>query len=225
MAAVQGASTDSLMRSIKSLPQKYFYWLFIGMVCITVVLAILDRYTYHGKKEEWVHFFSLLTGMLLAFMAIYCSKQTAVQSFSMRFMNLVLPCMVGVVFCVFYVFELDVRSGLSVLAIALLAVNAGYTVKAAAEYRGYLEDLSAVCAERTGFFELRSTDVDRTFTWGWPLPMEGILAQCLYGRTEIQAIVIQDFNAAYWEAFDSDDINAYADFSRYGITIEKQYFQ
>ncbi|MDE7478795.1 MAG: hypothetical protein K2M91_12770 [Lachnospiraceae bacterium] len=225
IAATQGAPTDSLMRSIRSLPEKVSYWLFIGLVCITVVLAIVDRYAYNGKKEEWVQSFSLLTGILLVLTAIYHSDQTATQSFSMRFMNLVLPCIVGFVFWVFYTFEVDVRSGLSVLAIALFVVNAVYTTKTAAAYRGYLQDLSAVCAERTGFFELRSTDVDKTFTWGWPLPMEGILAQCINGRTDIQSIVIQDFNVTYWEAFDSNNIDAYADFSRYGIKIEKQYFQ
>lgn len=225
LAATQGASTSSLAKSIEGLPARRYYWLLIGLMLLTFVFAVFFCVLLKGKGKLLVWLPACLTCIWLGMTAVGQTTLVATQSFSMRFMNFVLPCGFGVIFYILWILHWDIQSSaLSLMAAVFLVINSVYVVQSAGEYRDYLEQLNSVCEERRGFFELRSTDIDATYTWGWPLPMESVLAQCLAGRSSIWAITIKDFNASYWEAFDSDDINAYADFQRYGVIIDKESF-
>ena len=66
-------------------------------------------------------------------------------------------------------------------------------------YHDYLVRINELNQERSGFFDVGSTDLDRTFCWGWPLPMESFLAQCLQGETVIDSNMIYRFDMQQWE--------------------------
>ena len=225
MAATQGASTSSLRRSIQTLPEKKYYWILLGHVAITFLIALL----YSIVKKRVVLaiglIFSLISTAWLTATVYLIPYQVATVSFSMRFMNLVLPMVMGMFCIIFWLFCIDFQYMLSAMAILFMIINCVYDIIVSDGYHEYLVHINQLNQGRKGFFELNETDIDRAFCWGWSLPMESFLAQCLQGETIIDSNLIYHFNMQQWEAFDSDNIDAYADMTRYGIQIDKDAFR
>lgn len=225
IAATQGAKTDSLMRSIRSLPEKREYWILIALVVASIAVAVL----YSVFHKIWLRVvlvaMEVITCVWIYHAVLSNPCWLAHFSFSMRFMNLIIPIGVGLVCWIFYLFRIDIKRTISVLAIVFLIINSVYIIKSSEGYREYLKNINVSCSEKVGFFTIEETNFNRDFLWGWSLPMESILAQCLEGNKEIKSNCILQFNADYWEPFESDNIDEYADFSRYGIALNKECFK
>lgn len=225
MAATQGASTSSLKMSIQTLPEKKYYWILLGHILITLLVAILFGIVKNKIVLAIGIILSLISIGWLAATVYLIPNQVATVSFSMRIMNLVLPMVIGMFCIMLWLFSIDIQYILSVMAILFMLISCVYDVNVSGAYHDYLIRINMLNQEKNGFFELGETDLDRTFCWGWSLPMESFLAQCLQGETVIDSNLIYRYNMQQWEAFDSDNIDAYADLARYGIQINKEAFQ
>lgn len=229
LAATQGAPTASLEASIRTLAGRKYYWLLLGTIVVTLLLAVVYSIIPDGIMKKVmccvVFFLCVLCGVWLALAVYLIPYGVASVSFSMRFMNLILPMAVGMFFLLLWLFRLNLKYAVLPMAVLFLVLSCIYDVRVSGAYHDYLVRIHELNQERTGFFEVGQTDLDRTFCWGWPLPMESLLAQCIQGETVIDSNMIYRFDMQQWEAFDSDDIEAYGSLERYGIQIDKEAFR
>lgn len=229
LAATQGAPTSSLEASIRTLSGRQYYWILLGMITITLLLAAVCSKIPDGNLKKVmrgiVYCFCILCGAWLALTIYLISYGIASISFSMRFMNLILPVAFGMFCLLLWLFRVNLKYSVLTMAVIFLILSCIYDVRVSCAYHDYLVRINELNQERSGFFDVGSTDLDRTFCWGWPLPMESFLAQCLQGETVIDSNMIYRFDMQQWEAFDSDDIDAYGDMERYGISIDKEAFR
>lgn len=224
IAATQGASTASLMGSIRTLHEKKYYWILIFGIVIAFLAALVYGKLHNTTVLAAVMVISILCSIWIGYLIYTMANALAARSFSMRFMNLVLPMALGMLCLLIWLFRINIEYSLAVMAITFLILSNVYDIKVSNAYYGYLVRINEMCKERTGFFTISETDLDQTFCWGWSLPQESFFAQCLQGETIIDSNMIQYFEIPSWEPFDSDNIDAYADMSKYGIEIDKQSF-
>lgn len=229
MAATQGAPTSSLEASIRTLAGRQYYWILLGMITVSLLTAVIYSKVPGGTLKKVmrciVYLLCVLCGAWLALTVYLISYGIASISFSMRFMNLILPMAFGMFCLLLWLFHIDLKYSVLTMAVMFLVLSCIYDVRASGAYHDYLVRINELDQERTGFFDVGQTDLDRTFCWGWPLPMESFLAQCILGETVIDSNMIYRFDMQQWEAFDSDDIDAYGDMERYGIYIDQEAFR
>lgn len=227
MAAMYGdAATGSLISSIQSLPEKKYYWVLIFGIVITALATLADTKFHKRKFYVTAVTVSILCVAWLGYLVCTISDTLAVRSFSMRFMNLIIPSALGMFCLLIWLLRIhyNIEYSLTIMAMAFLIISNVYDIKVSSAYHNYIVSVNEECQKRTGFFTIEESGIDRTYCWGWPLPMESFFAQCLLGETVIDSNMIEYFDRPTWEAFDSDDIDAYTDMSRYGIVIDKQSF-
>ncbi len=229
LAATQGAPTSSLEASIRTLADRKYYWLILGTVVVSLFVSIVYSIVPDGVLKKImcciVFLLCVLCGVWLALAVYLIAYGIASISFSMRFMNLILPMAVGMFFLFLWLLRLNLKYSVLPMAALFLILSCIYDVRVSRAYHDYLVRIHELNQEYTGFFEVGQTNLDRTFCWGWPLPMESILAQCIQGETIIDSNMIYRFDMQQWESFDSDDIEAYGDLERYGIHIDKEAFR
>ena len=227
MAIMYGdAATGSVISSIRSLPEKRYYWLLVFGIVTVVLVVLVDTRTHNKTIYAAAVTVSMLCVAWLGYLVCTIPDTLATRSFSMRFMNLILPSALGMFCLLIWLLRIDykIEYSLTIMAIAFLIISNVYDIEVSNAYHNYIVGVNEKCQERTGFFTIDESGLDRAYCWGWPLPMESLLAQCLQGETVIDSIMIEYFETPYWELFDSDDIDAYEDLTKYGIVIDKESF-
>lgn len=229
LATTQGAPTSSLEASIRTLADRKYYWLLLGTIVVTLLVVVVYSIIPDGIFKKImcciVFFLCVLCSVWLGLAVYLIAYGVASISFSMRFMNLILPMAVGMFFLLLWLFRLNLKYAVLPMAILFLVLSCIYDVRVSRAYHDYLVRIHELNQEYTGFFEVGQTNLDRTFCWGWPLPMESLLAQCIQGETVIDSNMIYRFDMQQWEPFESDNIDAYGDLERYGIYIDKEAFR
>lgn len=227
MAIMYGdATTGSVINSIKSLPEKKYFWLLIFGIAI-FVLALLVYDKFHNKTIYAAAVaVSILCIVWLGYLVCTISDTLAVRSFSMRFINFIIPSALGMFCLLVWLLRINynIEYSLTIMAAAFLIISNVYDIKTSNAYHDYIVSVNQKCQERTGFFTIDESGIDRTYCWGWPLPLESLLAQCLMGETVIDSVMIEYFDKEKHVLIDSSDIDAYMDMSGYGIVIDKQSF-
>lgn len=224
-AATEGAPTTSLLKSIETLSEKKYYWILLAFLIVSMLLALLYGAIQNSLVKYISIFFSILCIIWFAQTIYLFPDKIASASFSMRFMNLIIPSATGIFCFLLWWFDIDFRYILSGMAFMFLVFNCMYDIQASNHYHNYLIRINELAQERQGFFEVDETDLDRTFCWSWAIPIESFMIQCLMGEQTIDSNMIYQFDMQDWEAFDSDNIEAYGDMSVYGIQISKEAFQ
>lgn len=227
MAIMYGdATTGSVISSIKSLPEKRYFWLLIFGIAI-VVLALL---VYDKSHNKTVYAAAVAVSILcigwLGYLVCTISDTLAVRSFSMRFINFIIPSALGMFCLLVWLLRIhySIEYSLTIMAAAFLIISNVYDIKTSNAYHDYIVSVNQKCQERTGFFTIDESGIDKTYCWGWSLPLESFFAQCLLGEKVIDSVMIEYFEKEKHVLIDSTDIDAYVDMSEYGIVTDKESF-
>lgn len=95
LAATQGAPTASLRMSVENLPYKKYYWIMLALVFASALLFLLAGIFSNVLFRILAALFAWGAVLWLGITVKDYTTLIATRSFSMRIMNLVLPCLCG----------------------------------------------------------------------------------------------------------------------------------
>jgi hypothetical protein len=216
--------SSGIMYSLKTFGQNgnliLLIVLLLGVVLTSVLLA---KNLYSNKFMQLLNGFLQVLFVLFLFYDIALSaSKIAQKSFDVRIINLAIP----VFFAAFIFFQYHFKTNCTKVKICswgLLIGLCAFTIITPVQFHAHLKDIVSFCKENKGFISIQDSIRDgglyqRGYLWQWAVPYESLNIQMIQGVKTIKCIIVPDNRTVGNEPFNTTNINAYADFRKYGVS-------